>query len=792
MKKKILAACLTGMFLGTPLLASNFIIKDIRVEGLQRITPDTVFDYLPIKVGGEFTPTKGEEIIKNLFATGYFDDIQVEAQNDQVLLTVIERPIVDTIKVTGGKALSNKLIKDNLERLGVAEAKVYNPATVKAVMQGLEQEYTGFGKNNAHVETKVTPLERNRVALEINVNEGVTTHIRKIEFVGNKAFSDWTLLRHMSLGKHNLLSFFTKNDIFAYVKGNEDQKRLSDFYKSHGFYDFKLEQFEPVLDEKNPKNMKLHIALNEGPRYIWGKLKVEGDSGEVPMMRLQKIADHHNRRFAFVTSKWFNQKQLDQVINDIKLELGKIGYASASVEAIPQRSAKNTLGFIIQVSAKNKVYVRNINITGNTKTRDEVIRRELRQQERSSYDAGKIERSKERLSDLGYFENAEIKEVPVSDEQTGKNKDDEVHLDVNVKEANVGMFDFRVGYVQDDGVVVSADFSHQNLWGTGRQVSLNVSTGGTTKSLALDYLNPYFTKHGVGMGFDLSAVKFDPNDIETSSYRQKTFAGGVKFVVPVTDYDKVKIRVGSEHKRVDLYERSPQYYRNYVKNHGNSTTIFPVTVSWRRSTVDNYLWPTRGYILESELEATIPKASDDQYYKLTHQEWWFFPLTETLTLMLRAQAGLINRYGSSKEVPFFYNFHTGGMGSVRGFDSSSLGPKINNWYGDVDYLGGTRLVNATAELFFPMPGLKDSQSVRLSVFGDAGSLWDGKTRGPIDNFEYSVNYKSTFHNEFRYSLGIGAVWLSPLGTLRFSWAKVLNKKPGDREQAFQFNIGNTF
>ncbi|QRN41096.1 MAG: outer membrane protein assembly factor BamA [Neisseriaceae bacterium] len=786
MNKKLIVTCLAGLFLSVPSIAKDFTIKDIRIEGLQRIEPETVFNYLPINVGGQFTSTKGEQIIKDLYATGYFSDVQVEVQNDQVLLTVIERPIVDSVVVTGGKAISNQLIKDNLKRLGVAEAKVYDPAVLKAVTQGLQQEYLNLGKNNAVVSPKVTELERNRVALTINVDEGVTTRIRKVEFEGNVNFSDGTLKRRMSMGQHNIMSFFTKNDIYAYIKSDVDQKALTKYYKDRGFYDFAIVKFEPEIDIDSPQNMTLKIVLNEGVRYTWGKINVLGDFKEVPMERLQAIADNHNTRFAFNTSKWFNQTQLDNVVSDIKMELGKSGYAKADVQVNPHRNSDNSLGFDIVVNANQKIYVRQINITGNTKTRDEVIRREMRQQENTSYDAQKIKRSKERIGDLGYFEDITVQEVPVEDSA------DQVDLAVDVKESNVGLLDFSVGYVQDDGVVVSGKFTHDNLWGTGRQIALNVSTGGTSKALTLDYLNPYYTKHGVGAGFDFSAIKFDPNDVETSSYKAKTLTGGLKFVFPVTDYDKINFRIGAEHKRVDLYERSPIYYKNYVAKHGNSSTIYPVSVSWRRSTIDSYLWPTRGYILESQFEATLPSVSDHEFYKLTHQEWWFFPLTQNLTFMLTGQAGYVKGYGHSHDVPFFYNFHTGGMGSIRGYDASSIGPKINNWYGDVDYIGGTRLVTGTAELFFPMPGLKDSQTVRLSVFADAGSLWDGKTRGPLDNFEYKESYKSSFEKELRYSAGIGMVWLSPLGALRFSWAKPLNKKAGDREQAFQFNIGNTF
>ncbi|MFH4354272.1 MAG: outer membrane protein assembly factor BamA [Neisseriaceae bacterium] len=786
MNKKLTVIGLASLLLSTSAIAGDFIIKDIRVEGLQRIEADTVFDYLPIHVGEKFTSTKGEQIIKDLYATGYFQDVQVEVQGQQVLLTVVERPIVDTVSVSGGKVISNQLIKENLGRLGIKEAKVYDPAVLKAVVEGLQQEYVNFGKNNAKVDLKVDPLERNRVAVRLNIDEGITTKIRNFVFEGNKSFSGRVLRRHMSLSKHNLLSFLTKDDIYAQSKSEEDKKALVRFYKDKGFYDFKLLSMQPIVNEKDPKNLTIKVVMEEGTRFKWGKIRVSGETKEVPIARLQKIADGHGQRFAFALSKWFDQSQLDRVLSDIKFELGKRGYAKADLQVNPIRNPDGALDFDIVVAANKKIYVRQINIKGNTRTRDEVIRRETRQQENAPYNIEKINRSKDRVGELGYFEDLKVEENAVA------GSDDEIDLGVKLKETNAGLFNFRVGYVQDDGVVVAGDFKHDNLWGTGRQVAASVSTGGTSKSLSLDYLNPYFTKHGIGLGFDFSALKFDPNDIETSSYKEKTFTGGTRLVVPVSDWDKVNIRLSAQHRRIDLYERSPIYYKDYIKNHGHSSNIFPLSISWKRSTVDDYMWPTRGYILDSQFEATLPHISDHQYYKLTHQEWWFLPLTDNLTFMLTGQLGYIKNYGKSKDVPFFYNFHTGGMGSLRGYDASSLGPKINNWYGDVDYLGGTKLVSGTAELFFPMPGLKNSRSVRLSLFADAASLWDGKTRGPIDNFEYPEKYKSSFKNELRYSTGLGVVWFSPLGALRFSWAKPLNKKPGDRQQSFQFNIGNTF
>lgn len=786
MKKKLVVVSLASLMLSAPGLAANFKIKDIRVEGLQRITPDTVFDYLPIKVGEEFTSTEGEQIIKSLYTTGFFDDIHVEAQNDQVLLTVVERPIVDRITIVGGKVISNQLIQQNLARLGVGESKVYNPARLKMVLQGLQQEYVKFGKNSAKITPQITPLERNRVALKLVIEEGVTTKVRAIEFEGNKSFSSGTLRHHLTISKHNLLSFLNKDDIYSPEKAEETQKALIQFYRDRGFYDFSLKGIEQIVKPESLGKLTLRITLDEGRRYLWGKVQVAGDSKDVPLEKLQKIADHHNDGVIIKRSKWYNQSQLDRIVAKIKEELGKKGYAKAEVDVQPARSEDGYINFTLTINPHQKVYVRHINIVGNTKTKDEVIRREFRQQENAPYDSSRIQRSKDRLGGLTYIEDTQIQEQPV------ENSDDQIDLGVKVKEGNAGMFNFKVGYVQDDGVVISGDFKHDNLWGTGQQVALSLSTGGTTKSLNFDFMNPYATKHGVGVGFDFSANKFDPNDIETSSYKQKTFTGGVKVSIPVTDKDNLNVHLGAEHRRIDLYERSPIYYKQYIQKHGRSSNIFPLSFTWRRSTVDSYLWPTRGYILDTQGEVTLPHISDHQYYKFTHQQWWFFPVTDNVTLMLMGQAGYINNYGKSKDVPFFYNFHTGGMGSVRGFDSSSLGPKINNWYGDVDYIGGTRLLTTTAELFFPMPGLKNSKTVRLSLFADAGSLWDGKTRGPIDNFEYPEHYKSSFKNELRSSIGIGAVWFSPLGALRFSWAKLLKKKPSDRQQSFQFNIGNTF
>ncbi|WP_016686904.1 outer membrane protein assembly factor BamA [Neisseria sicca] len=799
MKLKQIASAL--MVLGmSPLAFADFTIQDIRVEGLQRTEPSTVFNYLPVKVGDQFSDARSEEIIKTLYATGFFDDVRVETMGNQVLLTVIERPTISTLNITGAKMLQNDVIKKNLESFGLAQSQYFNPATLSQSVASLKEEYKSRGKQSVQITPTVTKLARNRVSIDIAIDEGKTTKITEIEFEGNKVYSDRKLMKQMSLSEGGMWTWLTKSNQFNEQKFSQDMERISEFYQNNGYFNFRILDTDIQTNEDKTKQT-IKVTVDEGERFRWGDVRIEGDTREVPKEELQKL-------LTMKKGKWYERAQMVKSLESIQNRMGTAGYAFSEVNVQPMPNAETqTVDFVLNVEPGRKIYVNEINITGNNKTRDEVVRRELRQMESAPYDTSKLQRSKERVELLGYFDNVQFDAVPVA------NTPDQVDLNMSVNERSTGSLDMSAGWVQDTGLVMSVGVSQDNLFGTGKSVSLRASRSKTTLNGSLSFTDPYFTPDGVSLGYDIYGKSYDPRKASSSAkqYKTTTAGGGVRMGIPVTEYDRVNLGLAAEHLTVNTYKGAPKRYADFINQYGKGTDgvgsfkgwLYKGTIGWGRNKTDSALWPTRGYMTGINGEIALP-GSDLQYYTLTHNQTWFFPLTKDFTLMLGGEVGVGNGYGKTKTMPFFENFYGGGLGSVRGYESGTLGPKVYDEYGEKISYGGNKKANVSAELLFPMPGIKDSRSVRLSLFADAGSVWDGKTYNDISSNTYYTNnaaqnpyglgttHKSTFKEELRYSAGAAVTWLSPLGPMKFSYAYPIKKKDSDEIQRFQFQLGTTF
>ena len=799
MKLKQIASAL--MVLGmSPLAFADFTIQDIRVEGLQRTEPSTVFNYLPVKVGDQFSDARSEEIIKTLYATGFFDDVRVETMGNQVLLTVIERPTISTLNITGAKMLQNDVIKKNLESFGLAQSQYFNPATLSQSVASLKEEYKSRGKQSVQITPTVTKLARNRVSIDIAIDEGKTTKITEIEFEGNKVYSDRKLMKQMSLSEGGMWTWLTKSNQFNEQKFSQDMERISEFYQNNGYFNFRILDTDIQTNEDKTKQT-IKVTVDEGERFRWGDVRIEGDTREVPKEELQKL-------LTMKKGKWYERAQMVKSLESIQNRMGTAGYAFSEVNVQPVPNAETqTVDFVLNVEPGRKIYVNEINITGNNKTRDEVVRRELRQMESAPYDTSKLQRSKERVELLGYFDNVQFDAVPVA------NTPDQVDLNMSVNERSTGSLDMSAGWVQDTGLVMSVGVSQDNLFGTGKSVSLRASRSKTTLNGSLSFTDPYFTPDGVSLGYDIYGKSYDPRKASSSAkqYKTTTAGGGVRMGIPVTEYDRVNLGLAAEHLTVNTYKGAPKRYADFINQYGKGADgvgsfkgwLYKGTIGWGRNKTDSALWPTRGYMTGINGEIALP-GSDLQYYALTHNQTWFFPLTKDFTLMLGGEVGVGNGYGKTKTMPFFENFYGGGLGSVRGYESGTLGPKVYDEYGEKISYGGNKKANVSAELLFPMPGIKDSRSVRLSLFADAGSVWDGKTYNDSSSNTYYTNnavqnpyglgttHKSTFKEELRYSAGAAVTWLSPLGPMKFSYAYPLKKKDSDEIQRFQFQLGTTF
>lgn len=844
---KKITASLIALGIVSPALAEDFRISDFRIEGEQHTSEATVRSLLPVKEGDTYSDQTGENIIRSLHASGFYENVLLEQNGNTLIITVSERPVISSVSIDGAKVLPNDAIlrqmasmkggaatkeseliiqgRDNrshdekladhesgsnyntaaaLASTGLAKGDFFSQEALQRALQALHGAYQEQGKQGVKITPEIEPLAQNRVAIKINVDEGTTTRVKEIDFVGNEAFSDRKLANQIGLTDGTMVSWLTKSNVFSWEKFAQDKARLEAFYHRKGYFDAKVDfdgvNRESINEEKTRE--KVTITVYEGKKYHWGNINITGDTKDVPKEQLMK----HLKKIK--TGKLSNNAALQTALGNIRLDLQAAGYAYANLDAKATHNEDGTLDINIEVVPGSRIAVREINITGNNKTRDEVIRREVRQMEGATYDQKKIDRSRQRLNQLGYFDNVDIAAKPTAE------NDQQVDLDVAVAERSTGSINVSAGWSQDDGLVVSGGVAQDNVFGTGKSASVSVSRSKVNQNANLSFTDPYFTPDGVSMSYSLFGSNYNPHKQNSSprSYRITRYGGQMMMGIPITEYDRINVGLGAENLRIGLFPQSPIRYQRFVQENGERNWIYKGMASWYRNTTDDAYWPTRGYQINLTADAGLP-GSGLQYYQLGHQNTWYFPVTTRVTLMLNGQIGYSGRYGKTKELPFLYAQSGGGLGSVRGFESGTLGPKFHDTLcsdpsnpstcvpNSTESYGGSFAANANAELLFPFPGMKDSRSVRLSLFADAGSVWDNKTYNPGlyneanpngTNGFYNTNHKSSFKEELRYSTGAALTWISPMGPIKLSYAYPLKKKDRDQIQRFQFQLGTVF
>ena len=734
-----------------------FVVKDIRVEGAQRTEAGTVFSYLPIKVGERIDDERASQAVKALYATGFFRDVRLEREGDVLVVAVQERPTISSITFVGNKEFDTDTVRKALKDIGLSEARIFDRSALDRAEQELKRQYITRGLYSAKVQTTVTPQERNRVAVNFTIDEGPATRIQRINIIGTKAFTERQLLGEITLTTPGWLTWYTKNDQYSKQKLQADLEVLRSFYQDRGYLEFNVESTQ-VSISPDKENITITVNVSEGPLYKVGDVRLGGELlvDEAELRRLIRVQPGDT----------FSRARLQASAKDISDRLGAEGYAFANVNAVPELDRdKATASFTFFVDPGRRVYVRKVNISGNPKTRDEVIRREVRQLEGAWYDGPRIERSKIRIRRLGYFEpdiNIETPPVPGSPDQ--------VDLEITVVEKTTGNLLAGVGYSSTDGVVFSASVSQQNVFGSGNSVALAVNTSKYNRTYSFALVEPYWTVDGVSRTLEFYQRKTDPTGLAISQYASDTIGGALGFGVPFTETDTVNVGFRVEHTDLTLFLDSPQIYFDFIEEFGNPNWSLTTTVGWSRDSRDDILYPTRGRLQSALLEIGLPPG-DLKYYKVQYLHQWFFPVFGDLIMMLRGDVGYGDGYGG-KPLPFFRAFYAGGTGSVRGYESSSLGPR--DAFGNV--LGGKRKIIGNAEAFYPI--LKGDKSVRGSVFVDAGQIY--------------ANGDQKDNEAFRYTAGVGLSWNSPIGPLKFSYAVPLNEKEGDRIQKFQFQIGSVF
>ncbi|HEY9098438.1 MAG TPA: outer membrane protein assembly factor BamA [Thiobacillus sp.] len=761
-----LTLALAAVLVAQPVFAEEpFVVKDIRVEGIQRTEAGTVFSYLPVKVGEMMTDEKTAAAIKALYATGFFKDVRLEARDGVVIVTVEERPSIAKITILGIKEFPEDDLKAGLKQTGLAEGRVLDRALLDKAEQELQRQYFNRGKYAVEIKSTLTPLERNRVAVQFDVVEGSSAKIQQISIVGNKKFKEKELLKEFTSTTPGWLTWYTKNDQYSKSRLSGDIEALRSFYLNRGYLEFAVDSNQVSI---SPDKQGIYITVNvtEGPQYKVSDIKFAGQM-LVPEAELKKLV-------TFKPGEVFVRDRLTETTKKIGDRLGNDGYAFANVNAVPELDReKGTVAFTMFVDPGRRVYVNRVNVAGNTKTRDEVVRREIRQMEGAYYDAEKINLSRDRLNRLGYFNDVNIETPSVS------GTTDQVDVNVGVTEKPTGNVMLGAGFSSSEGLILSGAVSQNNVFGTGNRLSAQINSGSVNTVYALSYTNPYFTLDGISLGYDVYRRDVDATSLDNvGEYKSSTYGAGMRFGLPLNERDFISLGLTYEQTSITTTANSPIQYQNYVNTFGKDNDTVRLDSSWARDTRNNFLFPTKGMLQRLAGEVGTPIGSL-QYYKLSFQHQQFFPLSKSFTLMLNGEVGIGGGL-SGKPLPFFKNFYAGGNGSVRGFKNGTLGPRDAN----DDALGGDKRVIGNAELFFPLPGLKDDQSLRMSTFVDVGASF-----GPNDA---QGRYKEFDVGDLRYSAGIAMLWVSPLGPLKFSLAQPILSKSGDKKEVFQFTLGNTF
>lgn len=735
-----------------------FTVRDIRVEGLQRVEPGTIFASLPFRVGETYNDDKGSTAIRALFGLGLFKDVRLEVSGDVLIVIVEERPTVADVDFVGTKEFDKDILKKALREIGLFEGQPFDKALADKAEQELKRQYINRSMYGAEVVSTVTPIERNRVNLSFSVIEGDTAKIKDIRIVGNKAFSESTLRNLFDLDTGGWMSWYTKSNRYSRAKLNADTESLRSYYLSRGYLEFKVDSTQVAI---SPDKQDVSIAINvtEGERFLVSSVKLEGNflgkDNEFKSLVAIKAGEAYNADTVAETTKAFTDYY------------GSFGFAFAKVDVTPEIDrVNNRVAFVLQGDPSRRAYVRRINLAGNNRTRDEVVRREFRQFESSWYQGDKIRLSRDRIDRLGFFTEVDV------DTQEVSGSVDQVDLTVNLIEKPTGNLQLGAGFSSAEKVSVSAGIRQENVFGSGNYLGVEVNTSRLNRQLVLNTIDPYFTADGISRAIDVYRRTSRPLDGQGGDYGIKTTGASIRFGVPFTETDTVYF--GSGYERLTIapgLNPLPTTYQNYVNQFGLSSNSVPLTVGWTRDSRDSALVPTKG--LYQRVYGDWGVAGDARFLRANYQLQQYIPLNKQFTIALNGELGW-GRGLNSRPFPVFKNSYSGGLGSVRGYQQGSLGPR------DAANLavGGSKKVTLNAEVIAPFPGVGNDRTLRVFGFVDAGNVFG-------ENDPYRLN-------DLRASVGVGLSWISPVGPLRIAIAQPLRKKPGDRIERLQFQIGTSF
>lgn len=773
----------------------KFIVENIQVKGLQRISAGTVYNYLPVTVGENLSMDKVGRAVKSLFKTGFFNDVSLEKEGSTLIVNVVERPTIAKIIFEGNKDLSSDDLTKALKQIGLAEGQVFNQQLLDKVEQELRRQYFSHGKYGLKIKTKVSKLTRNRVGIEIDISEGRVAKIQKINIIGNKVYDNETLLDELELSTTGWLSFYNKDDQYSKQKLSADLESLRSYYLDRGYINFNIESTQVAITP-DKKGIYVTVNVKEGEVFTLEKVKLTGNLVVDPeeMVGLVQVGP----------GEIFSRKNATQTSKALSDRLGNEGYVFANVNMVPEINQESkTVDMAFFVDPGKRVYVNRINMSGNTKTRDEVLRRELRQMESSWASTSKIERSKTRLERLGYFEEVNVETPAVVGSA------DQIDVNYTITEKSSGNLMAGVGFSQTQGVVFNANVSQDNVFGSGKKINLAFNNSDVSRRYSFGYYDPYFTIDGVSLGYDIGYSARDAEEANVSTYSTDVLNTGFNFGIPLNEHDRLRFGFDFKYTKLNtsdeeviqqacnqntrlldsnIYKestaRSSKEVAEFVCENDDTFMTFTPSIGWTHDTLNRAIFPTAGGQQRVSALVTIP-GSDLTYYKVAYKQQQYFPIAKDLTFRLLGEIAYGDGYGSTDSLPFFEHYYGGGVRSIRGFNDNTLGPRDSEGRA----FGGTTKIVGKAELFFPVPFASDVRSIRLGAFIDAGMIDDG--------FHFS--------KRMRYSAGISGEWLSPFGALSISFAVPLNSgddtyidKQGvtipydDDKQMFQFSFGSGF
>ena len=780
MKRLLLPAVISALIMSEA-QAAPFTVSDIRVNGLQRVSAGSVFGALPLNVGETVDERRLSEATRSLFKTGFFEDIQLTRDGDVLIITLLERPSISSLEIEGNKAISKDDLIKGLTQSGLAEGEIFQQATLEGVRNELQRQYVAQGRYSANIETEVIPQPRNRVALKINVTEGSVASIQHINVVGNKVFKDQELADLFELKTKNWLSFFRNDDKYAREKLSGDLERLRSYYFDRGYINMDITSTQ-VSITPDKKHVYITVNVDEGEQFTIRDVKLAGElkvpEAEIRALLLSREGQVFSRKVMTTTSELITRR------------LGNDGYTFANVNGMPQtHDEDNTVSLTYVVDPGKRSYVNRIKFRGNTKTADEVLRREMRQMEGGWASTYLIDQSKTRLERLGYFKevNVETPQVPGTDDQ--------IDVNYSVEEQPSGSITASVGFAQNAGLILGGSISQNNFLGTGNKVSLGLTRSEYQSNYNFSFVDPYWTVDGVSLGYNgfYRSTDYDKLDVDVSSYSVDSLGGGVNVGYPISETSRLNFGLSAQQDKLKTGRYTVDEITDFIAKEGDSYTNFKASAGWSQSTLNRGMMATRGYSQSVVLESTVP-GSDLSFYRLDYRGQVFAPLSTNYTLRFHTDLGYSESYGSTSEMPFYEHYYAGGFNSVRGFKDSSLGPRSTPSSNDPDNdelpFGGNILIQGGVELHFPMPFVKDQRSLRTVLFWDVGNVFDTNCSSAQKNRnEAGCGVK---YDNLASSVGMGLTWVTALGPLSFSLGVPVKKPDNADTQVFQFSLGQTF